>query len=190
VTGCLRYRRCSFFDGLCRGLPGGKSLSFASPKESNPRKGDPAVCVPSLRFGQPVVLSPAGVSCKLASLRQARSLIRLALRSSAHTEGLWGGTNAPRICFRQSRPGWAEERSRGRIKILDVRRRRSRLVSKISGPCEHRKEPRSGSDCGSPFFSLGFFGEAKKSNSPAGARPGLVVTGTAPIHLTARGVQK
>ena len=26
---------------------------------------------------------------------------------------------------------------------------------------------------GSPFFSLGFFGEAKKSNSPAGARPGI-----------------
>ena len=25
-----------------RGLPGGKSLSFVSPKESNPRKGDPA----------------------------------------------------------------------------------------------------------------------------------------------------
>jgi hypothetical protein len=25
----------------CRGLPGGKSLSFASPKESNQRKGDP-----------------------------------------------------------------------------------------------------------------------------------------------------
>jgi len=27
---------------------------------------------------------------------------------------------------------------------------------------------------GSPFFSLGFFGEAKKSKSPAGARPGLL----------------
>ncbi len=30
---------------------------------------------------------------------------------------------------------------------------------------------------GSPFFSLDFFGEAKKSNSPAGARPGLIMTG-------------
>ena len=36
----------------------------------------------------PAVLSPAGVSCKLASLKQARALIRLALRSSAHTEGV------------------------------------------------------------------------------------------------------
>ncbi len=44
-----------------RGLPGGNSLSFASPKESKQRKGDPAVCVPALRFGQPVVLGPAGV---------------------------------------------------------------------------------------------------------------------------------
>ena len=26
-----------------RGLPGGKLLSFASPKESNQRKGDPAI---------------------------------------------------------------------------------------------------------------------------------------------------
>ena len=27
--------------GVCRGLPGSNSLSFASPKESNQRKGDP-----------------------------------------------------------------------------------------------------------------------------------------------------
>ncbi|MDQ0014602.1 hypothetical protein J2W23_002998 [Variovorax boronicumulans] len=42
---------------------------------------------------------------------------------------------------------------------------------------EHRRLPRSeaqGSQTvGSPFFCLPFFGEAKKSRSPAGARPGL-----------------
>jgi hypothetical protein len=42
---------------------------------------------------------------------------------------------------------------------------------------EHRRLPRSeaqGSQTvGSPFFCLRFFGEAKKSRSPAGARPGL-----------------
>src|SRR5690606_39010309 len=42
---------------------------------------------------------------------------------------------------------------------------------------EHRRLPRSAAQgtrtIGSPFFSLGFFGEAKKSKSPAGARPGL-----------------
>jgi hypothetical protein len=57
----------------------------------------------------------------------------------------------------------------GRIKILDVRRLRSRLVSKISAPAEQRKESRSDPDFGSPFFSLGFFGETKKCKSPAAA---------------------
>jgi hypothetical protein len=42
---------------------------------------------------------------------------------------------------------------------------------------EHRRLPRSAAKgsqtVGSPFFCLLFFGEAKKSRSPAGARPGL-----------------
>ena len=42
----------------------------------------------SLRCGQPAVLGPAGVELKLASLRQSLALIRLDLRSSAHTEGM------------------------------------------------------------------------------------------------------
>ena len=51
----------------CRSVAAaGDSLSFASPKESKPRKGDPGVCVPSLRYGQPAVLGPAGVVYKLA----------------------------------------------------------------------------------------------------------------------------
>ena len=40
--------------------PAGDLLSFASPKESSQRKGDPAVCVPSLRYGQPAVLDVEG----------------------------------------------------------------------------------------------------------------------------------
>ena len=68
--------------------PAGDSLSFASPKESKQRKGDPTVCVPALRFGQPAVLASSGVSLELASLRQSRALIRWPLRSSAHTEGM------------------------------------------------------------------------------------------------------
>ena len=70
--------------------PAGDSLSFASPKESKPRKSDPAGCVPSLRCGQPAVLSFAGVSLnsrRFASLKQTRALIRQNLRSSAHPEG-------------------------------------------------------------------------------------------------------
>ena len=67
--------------------PAGDSLSFASPKESKPRKSDPTGCVPSLRCGQPAVLASSGVSLKLASLKQSRALIRWPLRSSAHPEG-------------------------------------------------------------------------------------------------------
>src|SRR2546425_8023536 len=80
VAGC-------FVAAVAGSRPGGYSLSFASPKESKQRKGDPAVCDPSLRYGHPAVLGPAGVSLELASLRQSRALIRLDLRSSAQTEG-------------------------------------------------------------------------------------------------------
>ncbi|VTU38975.1 hypothetical protein E5CHR_04959 [Variovorax sp. PBL-E5] len=77
--------------------PAGDSLSFASPKESKQRKGDPTVRVPPLRCGQPAVLAFRGVSLKLASLRQSRALIRERLRSSARTEGM--RVNAPwRVC--------------------------------------------------------------------------------------------
>jgi len=40
--------------------PAAELLSFASPKESSQRKGDPAVCVPPLRCGQPAVLDYGG----------------------------------------------------------------------------------------------------------------------------------
>ena len=63
------------------------------------------------------------------------------------------------------------------LKNLDVRRLRSRLVSRFSVSAKYFKGPQSGPDCGSPFFSLGFFGEAKKSKSPAGASPGMPARG-------------
>ncbi len=44
------------------------------------------------------------------------------------------------------------------LKNLDVRRLRSRQVSRFSGTFNFFKEPRSGPDCGSPFFWLLFFG--------------------------------
>src|SRR6187551_1159371 len=72
-----------------RGLPGGNSLSFASPKESKQRKGDPMVWVPPLRCGQPAVLAENGAGLELASLRQSPVLIRFQLRSSAQPDG-WG----------------------------------------------------------------------------------------------------
>ena len=73
----------------CRSVAAaGDLLFFASPMKPKEKKGDPGSCVPPLCYGQPAVLSPAGVSCKLGyRLKQARALFRLAFRSSAHTEG-------------------------------------------------------------------------------------------------------
>ncbi len=72
----------------CRSVAAaGDLLFFASPKKTKEKKGDPGVCVPPLRCGQPAVLSPAGVELELASLRQSLALIRLDLRSSAHSQG-------------------------------------------------------------------------------------------------------
>ncbi len=58
-----------------RGLPGGNSLFFASPKKSKQKKGDPTVWVPALRFGQPALPEKNGGRRKLASLKQRAALI-------------------------------------------------------------------------------------------------------------------
>lgn len=71
-----------------REWPGGHFLSFASPKERKQRKSEPAVCDPTLHYGQPAVLALAGVSLELGyRLKQSRALIRPKLCSSAQTEG-------------------------------------------------------------------------------------------------------
>ena len=85
---CVDSRRVRSADFRCRSVAAaGDLLFFASPKESKPRKGDPTVCVPPLRYGQPAVFAPAGVELELASLKQSLALFRLDLRSSAHTKG-------------------------------------------------------------------------------------------------------
>ena len=79
--------------------PAADLLSFASPKESRQRKGDPAVCVPPLRYGQPAVLGYGGGpqnSLHFVPLRQLRPLSRLRLRSSAQPEGSGSGHRCAR----------------------------------------------------------------------------------------------
>ena len=73
----------------CRSVAAaGDSLFFCFAKSKvSKRKGDPTVCVPALRCGQPAVLDPAGVELELASLKQSLALFRLDLRSLAQTEG-------------------------------------------------------------------------------------------------------
>ena len=88
---CVDLNIGFFYEFRCRSVAAaGDLLFFASPKKPKEKKGDPTVCVPPLRCGQPAVLSPAGVPLELAALRQSRALIRLAFRSSAHTEGFCG----------------------------------------------------------------------------------------------------
>ena len=89
--------------------PAADSLSFASPKESKQRKGDPTVCVPPLRYGQPAVLDVGGGpqnSLHCVALKQLRPLSLLRLRSSAQPEGSWKPTG--HRCARPSeQPGLA-----------------------------------------------------------------------------------
>ena len=176
---------------VCRGLPGSNSLSFASPKESKQRKGDPQSG--SLRFASGNLRCSKSAefleTSLLRSRRTSKNLFPLtpALLSPARTG--WGnevkrGITCKRFALACSpnpipHPVLAglEILGRGGLKNLDVRRLRSRLVSRFSGSGQYFKVPQSGPDCGSPFFSLGFFGEAKKSKSPAGASPGRLVKG-------------
>ena len=174
-----------------RGLPGGNSLSFCvAKKKVSKEKGDPAVCVPPLRYGQPAVLGPDGAGLELATLRQSPVLVRLALRSSAHTEGWW---RRERIRDRApARTRFARPRlpasaffsppvglGRGAQRKMDQGERLSERSEFELDPIfrEHRRLPRSAAQgsqtIGSPFFWVLFFGDAKKSASPAGARPGL-----------------
>ena len=83
----LRLRDCLPRPGLG---PAADLLFFASPKKRRQKKGDPTVCVPPLRYGQPAVLDVGGGpqnSLHCVALRQLRPLSLLRLRSSAQPEG-------------------------------------------------------------------------------------------------------
>ena len=88
-------------------------LLFLRRQEKKAKEGDPTVCVPALRFGQPAVLASSGVSLELASLRQSRALIRWPLRSSAHTEGC-GSRTAARAIASLGPVLWAQAPCTGR----------------------------------------------------------------------------
>ena len=172
---------------LAGGSPAASHFSLLRQRKSNQKKGDPTVCVPSLRYGQPAVLGPAGVSCKLALLRQARSLIRLALRSSAHTEGLWG-RNRNRVrgifdfltaCLRSRlppppRPGWAcdapKKRDQGRALFEPQASLRGPPLFWRSAGCPKRSEGTQ--TAGRLFFGLLFFWRSKRKVTSRRATPG------------------
>ena len=94
---------CAFAEGGSRVFaPAGDLLSFASPKESKQRKGDPTVCVPALRFGQPAVLASSGVSLELAALRFAQTIASpdpLAAALLGAYRGVWERNSRSGHCF-------------------------------------------------------------------------------------------
>jgi hypothetical protein len=138
-----------FFEGVGRDFaPAGESLSFASPKESNQRKGDPTVCVPPLRYGQPAVLGESGGpqnSLRCAPLRQLRPLSRFPLRSSAQPEGSDPGHR----CARPQIPNGPSLRSasaigrNGRARPPHTRTRHGALTLIPSGCAEERSVSRT-----------------------------------------------
>ena len=143
--------------------------------------------VPALRYGHAAVRGQSGVTHKLATLKQVRALIRFVLCSSPPLQG-FGEKEIGFGCSPHPNPlperevvkseseftphpvlaGLEKVEGVG-LKNLDVRRRRSRLVSKFSGFFNFFKEPRSGPDCGSPFLLLTLLlAKQKKSELPPG----------------------
>ena len=188
----LRLRDCFPRPGLG---PAADLLFFASPKKRRQKKGDPTVCVPPLRCGQPAVLDAARRERHAPSLRSATELPGLAFASLGRALGPHGFAKpaspfqAPQA--RSACSALEAERSDGPTVSppLWLRRGAQRFADQGSplfersefgrdpAKCEHRRLPRSAAKgsqtVGSPFFCLRFFGEAKKSRSPAGASPGL-----------------
>ena len=183
--------------------PAGDSLSFASPKESKQRKGDPTVCVPSLRYGQPAVLDSGGgpqnslrsnscgpdPACICAPRRIQKGWERAAFALARPQQPIPKPTS-PTTATRSAAVAWrpSEAKARSVSKPLCMRRgaqgfadqgsqlfERSEFCETPRNPstagCPQRSE--GSQTVGSPFFCLRFFGEAKKSRSPAGASPGL-----------------
>ena len=175
--------------------PAGDLLFFASPKKPKEKKGDPQSG--PLRGSLKKLKEPENLETSLLRSRQTSKFFNPSLSTfSSPARTGWGKVRI-RGCPNPNPPPLGEGRGEGLpdpvsefipnpvltglekaggdgLKNLDGRRQRSWLVSRFSGSFSFFKEPRSGPDCGSLFFSLGFFGEAKKSKSPAGASPGTL----------------
>ena len=197
MTSFARSTCSACFKAVCRGLPGGNSLSFASPKESKQRKGDP-VRRP-LRGTLRCSVQPGSETTRLR-LKQVSALIRLALRFSAPLQGFGDeceartlASSALRLRLPESAPeftphpveaGPSSADGGGRSGQTCLSRRR--VVWTAAGveqrrlPVATAKGPRR-----RVAFSLVTFLLAKqKKVTSRRATPGLVVKGKALAHAT------
>jgi len=238
---CL-YSCCLFASRGREFRPAADSLSFASPKESKQRKGDPTVCDPfaSLRGNLRCSRFAGSRRTRFAQTAASPDPRNAPLLGAARGEGSFGPSLRLAMQYQQpnSMPVRAASPARGSLptaramqtptatpapapapapvhqpipaaagakRLLQPTGRakrwpvgiqtpsvcaEERSVSRIRArPCLSEaslgETPRNASTAGcpqrsggtqtagSPFFCLRFFGEAKKSRSPAGARPGL-----------------
>jgi len=159
---------------VCRGLPGGNSLFFASPKKSKQKKGDPQSGSLRCATGTLRCSNQAGsrANSPLAQTSTRPDPLGSALLSPART-GLAGAQPGSRTRTRNcTRIKWPQNPfclRRGAQGQTDQGPRLSEPKASSSGTpaglstagCPQRSE---GSQvAGSPFFCLLFFGEAKKS---------------------------
>ena len=194
-----------------RGLPGGNSLSFASPKESKQRKGDPAVCDPcaALRGNLRCSVQPGPGSNSLRSdNRPSLSVWPCAPRRSqkgggdrigsgvGYGIGLRRGRALRVLASPHSHPhpnsfphplGWAEERRSKRIRARDcLSRRRVRARPRFyRAPQVARSEaegPRLSGRLSFGYFSLA---TQRKVPRPPGRDPACWQTTEKPITQTA-----
>ena len=172
-------------------LPTAHLLSFASPKESKQRKGDPAVCVPGAPGapGQPAVLAVAGVRANSPSARTRAALNPAPAALLGAARRGWGNTG--HRCARPGQETTGCTSSWGRAQRWPVGLRRyaesssagwgGKRGARVRAEGEFARLPHHPSNAVSPkgrrirlaFFCLLSLGEARESRAPAGARPGL-----------------
>ena len=164
--------------------PAAHSLSFASPKESKQRKGDPTVCVPSLRYGQPAVLDSGGgpqnslrsnscgpdPACICAPRRIQKGWERAAFALARPQDQ----QPIPTPAARSAAGAWwpSEAKARSVSKPLCMRRGAQGFAdqgSQLFERSEFCETPRNPSTAGCPQRS----GGSQTVGSPAGASPGL-----------------
>ncbi len=236
---CL-YSCCLFASRGREFRPAADLLSFASPKESKQRKGDPTVCDPcaSLRGNLRCSRFAGSRRTRFAQTAASPDPRNAPLLGAARGEGSFGPSLRSAMQYQQPNPMRMRAASPARGSLPTARAMQTptatpapapapahqplpaaagakrllrptgrakrwpvgiptpsvcaeeRSVSRIRArPCLSEaslgETPRNASTAGcpkrsvgtqtagSPFFCLRFFGEAKKSRSPAGARPGL-----------------